>query len=160
MAGGRVEICSHQRWKTFYSSTWFATNAKVACIELGFRGTYYYPWNLYNSLELHRIMCAVSQALCTKLSLQTEVWNKHSTGYGNSLISSYGGGGGPRFNQYFKCTGSELRLSDCKSFNETASRSSGYDVGIYCYLGTCILSAHLHCHRLCYVPQHIVLMES
>jgi hypothetical protein len=92
---GRVEICSHQRWKTFYSSTWFATNAKVACIELGFRG------------------------------------------YGNSLISSYGGGGGPRFNQYFKCTGSEPRLSECQSFNETASRSSGYDVGIYCYLAYC-----------------------
>ena len=43
---GRVEICSHQRWNTFYSSNWFATNAKVACIELGFRGAYYYPWNL------------------------------------------------------------------------------------------------------------------
>ena len=156
---GRVEICSHQRWNTFSTLHWFATNTRVACIELGFRGTYYYLRNPSNlSLGLHRLMCAVSQALHTKLRL-TAVWNKHSTGYGGS-ITSFGGGGGPRFNQYFKCTGSEPRLSECQSFNETASRSSGYDVGIYCSLGTCILSAHLHCHRLCYVPQHIVLMES
>ena len=93
-------------------------------------------------------MCAVSQALRTKLRLQTEVWNKYSTGYSSSLTSSYRDGGGPRFNQYFKCTGSESRLSECQSFNETASRSSGYDVGISCSLGTCIISAHLHCHRL------------
>ena len=40
VTAGRVEICSDQRWKTFYSSHWFPTNARVACIELGFRGVY------------------------------------------------------------------------------------------------------------------------
>jgi deleted-in-malignant-brain-tumors protein 1 len=94
VTGGRVEICSHQRWNTFNSSTWFATNGKVACIELGFRGY-------------------------------------------NRLTSSFGGGGGPRFNQYFRCTGSEARLSECQSFNLTPSGSSGYDVGIYCSLASC-----------------------
>ena len=37
---GRVEICSDQRWNTLSSarSLWSSTNARIACIELGFEG--------------------------------------------------------------------------------------------------------------------------
>ena len=54
----------------------------------------------------------------------------------NYTLSSYtvplGSGGAPKYPEYFQCTGSELRLSHCKSFNETAPKSSGYDVNLHC----------------------------
>ena len=34
---GRIEICSQQRWETFYSVWWSSKNSEVACWELGFR---------------------------------------------------------------------------------------------------------------------------
>ena len=44
-------------------------------------------------------------------------------------------GGAPRYSEYFQCTGSELRLSQCKSFNETAPKSSGLAVNLHCPSG-------------------------
>ena len=35
---GRIEICSQQRWETFYNLWWNSINSEVACRELGFRG--------------------------------------------------------------------------------------------------------------------------
>ena len=50
-------------------------------------------------------------------------------------------GGAPRYSEYFQCTGSEPRLSQCKSFNETAPKSSGYDVNLHC--------PSAHCAAIC-----------
>jgi hypothetical protein len=46
----------------------------------------------------------------------------------------YGNAGGPRHTLYYQCTGSELRLSECDSYNDTTAslRSSYYDVGVRC----------------------------
>ena len=35
---GRVEICSDQRWNALSHYYWSYTNARIACIELGFQG--------------------------------------------------------------------------------------------------------------------------
>ena len=49
--------------------------------------------------------------------------------------SNYGYSGAQRHSKYFQCTGSEFRLSQCQSFNETRSRRDGYDIGIACSEG-------------------------
>ena len=50
---GRVEICSDQRWKTFYNSHWSTNNARVVCIELGFRSKIIEPLYL-----LYTVLCS------------------------------------------------------------------------------------------------------
>jgi deleted-in-malignant-brain-tumors protein 1 len=94
---GRVEICSDQRWNTLSSarSLWSYTNARIACIELGFQ-------------------------------------------YYNYAYDSYGNSGGPRYSKYFRCTGQELRLSQCPSYNDTYTRSYSYDIGVRCRLDNCV----------------------
>ena len=47
----------------------------------------------------------------------------------------FGNGGSPRHSKYYVCTGTEQRLSQCDSYNDTSPRSYSYDVGIECYLG-------------------------
>ena len=65
--------------------------------------------------------------------------------FAGNNYGSYGYGGGPRHHKYFQCTGSEQRLSQCESFNDTEeSRSAGYDVGLYCNYG-------MLCHKLLYI---------
>ena len=59
----------------------------------------------------------------------------YSTANSGYYYPSNGYGGGPRHSKYFRCTGSELRLSECQSFNETSLRSVGNDVRIECYSG-------------------------
>ena len=55
----------------------------------------------------------------------------------SSTTTSFGRGGGPIHSKYFYCTGTEERLSQCESRNETVSRSHSSDVGMYCTLGMC-----------------------
>ena len=59
---------------------------------------------------------------------------------GGSYSGSYGYVGTPRHRKYFQCTGSEQRLSQCKSFNDTEeSRSAVCDaVGVDCDNGMCL----------------------
>ena len=47
--------------------------------------------------------------------------------------------------KYYQCTGTEFRLSECSSYNDTAVRTHYDDVGIYCYSG---LGVHKICPRM------------
>ena len=78
-----------------------------------------------------------------------------------SWLRSYGTGGGPRHSKYFKCSGSELRLSECESFNETVSRSSRFDVAIECHTGMCLPTRayviEILCNIIFFISQPLVI---
>ena len=75
---------------------------------------------------------------------------------GGGSGTGFGNGGGPRYPEYFQCTRLELKLVECESFNETASRSAGTDVGLYCNLRKYNGVAEVNC--ICCFTQLIVLM--
>ena len=94
----------------------------------------------YTRFEYNRnILCSfVVRFIFSKIYIPISVWlilySVHSTDYG-SWRSFYVTSGGPRHAEYYKCSGSELRLAHCESANETASRSTSYDVGMTCSNG-------------------------
>ena len=49
-------------------------------------------------------------------------------------LTHYGRGGGPIHPKYFQCTGTEARLSQCKSYSETLPRTHSDDAGMSCGL--------------------------
>jgi hypothetical protein len=55
----------------------------------------------------------------------------------NSAYASYGNSGGPRHSKFFQCTGSEQRLSQCRSYSNIYQRYYSTDVGIICSEAHC-----------------------
>ena len=58
----------------------------------------------------------------------------HSTAF-YDWYNYYGRGGGPIHPKYFKCAGTDERLSQCESHNTTITLTHDDDIGIYCRPG-------------------------
>ena len=54
---GPVKICSNQRWETLKNYRWTPFMARLACIELGFLGTYDIVYYNYYSIIIAYKAC-------------------------------------------------------------------------------------------------------
>ena len=77
-------------------------------------------------------------------------------------MDTYINGGGPRHSKYYRCIGSEQRLSDCDSYTDTTVRTSYSDVGMDCNAGKSLVivlpveesickTARYCTHESCYI---------
>ena len=77
------------------------------------------------------------------------------TGY-LDYVDIYIAGGGPRHSKYYRCTGSEQRLSDCDYYTETNMSYGEIDAGMDCNLGKyytyCYLRARVYLDNITLTP--------
>ena len=100
----------------------------VACNELGFNCKYILVFITVASI-VHNFSptCHMHNSLVTYLVSDPSDANYWGEYFGN--------GGSPRHSKYYVCAGTEQRLSECDSYNDTSLRSYSDDIGIECSLG-------------------------